>query len=155
MRKKANVLFGPLLLWVALTACSSQTAAPAEADRDKKFQEMMTGVTLAGRSTFFNRDGISDGEEYVIDKVSKLAGDTWLFQIRMKFRDKEIPVPIPIPMQWAGDTPMISMTDVPIPGMGTYTARVLLFRDHYSGAWSGQKGGGGYVFGKIVRNAAE
>ena len=59
-------------------------------------------------------------------------------------------VPIPVTILWAGDTPVITLTDLSIPGMGSYSARVLLFRSNYSGTWVGEDGGG-QVFGKIVR----
>jgi hypothetical protein len=45
---------------------------------------------------------------------------------------------------------VITLTDFAIPGVGTWTARVLLYRDQYAGTWSGKRGGG-QMFGKIVR----
>ena len=94
---------------------------------------------------------IGGEEKYVIDGVSKLAGDTWLLRTRFECCGKrEIPVPLPVTIKWAGDTLVITLTDLSIPGMGSYTARVILYRDQYAGTWSGQKGGG-QVFGKIVR----
>ena len=152
---QAKTVYAAGILWLSLAGCGGEAASLSDAERDQRFEEMMTGVSLVGQSKGFSRDGLTDGEEYVIDSVTKMTGSTWLFQVRMKFRGNEIPVPIPIPIEWAGDTPVISMTDVAIPGMGTYTARVLLFREHYSGMWSGQGGGGGHVFGKIVRKAAQ
>jgi hypothetical protein len=32
-------------------------------------------------------------------------------------------------IKWAGDTPVITLTDLSIPGMGTYTARAILYND--------------------------
>ena len=110
----------------------------------------MSGVALVGRSTRLNREGLSGEEQYLIDKVSKLTGDTWLFQTRLKYGEREIPVPIPLTILWAGDTPVITLTDLTIPGVGTYTARVILHKDQYAGTWSG-KNAGGQLFGKIVR----
>lgn len=138
---------------LAAGACSrKQPAGDPVADRDRKFQESMLNVTLVGRSTSARREGLSGEERYVIEKVSKLAGNTWLFTTRLKYGEREIPVPIPITIEWAGDTPVITLTDLAIPGVGTYTARVLLYRDHYAGTWSG-KTNGGQLFGKIVHNA--
>ena len=80
-----------------------------------------------------------------------MAGDTWLLRTRFECCGKrEVPVPLPVTIKWAGDTPVITLTDLAIPGMGSYTARVVLYRDQYAGTWSGKKGGG-QVFGKIVR----
>lgn len=122
---------------------------PAEADLEKQFQEMMSGATLVGHSTRLNREGIFGEERYVIEKASKVAGDTWLLQARLKYGGRDIPVPVPVSIKWAGDTPVITLTDLTIPGMGTFTARVLLYRGQYAGTWSA-KDHGGQIFGKIV-----
>ena len=142
----------PLLL--VLGGCSGKPDTGSERERDRNFQQMMSGVVLVGHSTLLNRDELSSEERYTIDKVSKLAGDTWLFQTRLKYGSQEIPVPIPLTVRWAGDTPVITLTDLSIPGVGTYTARVLLYRGQYAGTWSG-KSHGGQLFGKIVRQNQE
>ena len=140
----------PLPLLLVLAGCSRKQDAGAEAQRDRNFQEMMSGVTLVGHSTRLDKDGLFGEERYTIDKVSKLTGDTWLFQTRLKYGSREIPVPIPLTVKWAGDTPVITLTDLSIPGVGTFTARVLLYRDQYAGTWSGSNDGG-QLFGKIIR----
>jgi hypothetical protein len=119
---------------------------------DRKFEAMMKGVTLVGRSSRLHDDKIVGEERYVIEGVSKLAGDTWLFRARFQYSGHDIPLPLPVTIKWAGDTPVITITDLSIPGMGSYTARVVLYGDQYAGTWSGKKGGGGQIFGKIVRN---
>src|SRR2546430_1843750 len=83
-----------------------------------------------------------------IEKVSKLTGETWLIRARFQYGSHDVPIPVPVTIKWAGDTPVITMTDAGVPGMGSYTARVVLYRDQYAGTWSGQKGGG-QLFGKI------
>lgn len=128
----------------------NRKAPASQQELEKQFSEMMNGVTLVGHSTRLNKDGITGDEDYAIDKVSKLAGDTWLIQARIQYRTREVSVPIPVTMKWAGDTPVITLTDLTIPGMGSYTARVLLYRDQYAGTWSGHNDGG-QIFGKIVR----
>jgi type II secretory pathway pseudopilin PulG len=125
----------------------------SEVERNRAFAQSMAGVTLAGESTRLNRQGVSGPERYHIDSVTHLSGDTWLFRTRLKYHDNEIPVPIPLTVKWAGDTPVITLTDLAIPGVGTYTARVLLYRDQYAGTWSGEKSGG-QLFGKIVRETS-
>jgi hypothetical protein len=141
----------PAIVLVVLSGCSKK-APPAQAELEKQFEQMMTGVTLVGHSTRLNRDGVAPGEEkYVIEKVSKLTGETWLIRARMQYGSRDLPVPVPVTIKWAGDTPVITLTDLAIPGVGTYTARVLFYRDQYAGTWSAQKGGG-QMFGKIVRS---
>jgi hypothetical protein len=140
-----------LMLSLVLAAgCARKPPADRTADLEKRFQEMMSGVTLVGHSTRLNREGLFGEERYVIDKVSKLAGDTWLFHARIQYGSHDVPVPVPVAIKWAGDTPVITLTDLTIPGLGTFTARVLLYRDQYAGTWSA-KDHGGQMFGKIVR----
>jgi hypothetical protein len=50
---------------------------------------------------------------------------------------------------WAGDTPVITLDKMPIPGFGTFTCRVMIFGDQYAGTWDGGDHGG-HLFGKIV-----
>ncbi|MBI2688503.1 MAG: hypothetical protein HYX27_19535 [Acidobacteria bacterium] len=133
---------------ILLTACARNDAQQAEYER--KFQESMNNVTLFGYSTRLNKEGTFGPEKYKIESISKISGDTWMFKTRLRMEGKDIPLPLPITVKWAGDTPMISLTGADIPGMGTYTARVMLYRDQYAGTWSGKRGGG-QMFGKIVK----
>lgn len=121
-----------------------------EAARNRSFAESMSGVTLVGYSTRLNREGLSNEERYIIEKISHITGDTWLFQTRLKYDGRDIPIPFPLTVKWAGDTPVITLTDLAIPGVGTYTARVVLYREQYAGTWSGGNSGG-QLFGKIIR----
>ena len=124
----------------------------AAVDPEKQFEQMMTGVVLVGHSTLDGKEGLSGEERYSIERVSKLAGDVWMFQVRMKLDGHDIPLPIPVNIKWAGDTPVIEVTDLAIPRMGSYTARVVLYRGRYAGTWSG-KDHGGQLFGSIVSAA--
>jgi len=132
-----------------LLGCSRKPAADPALDFEKQFEQMMTGAALVGHSTLDNKEGLSGEERYSIDRVTKVGGDVWMFQARMKLSGHEIPLPIPVTIKWAGDTPVITLTDISIPGMGSYTARVVLYRDRYAGTWSG-KTHGGELFGAIV-----
>ena len=143
-----RVLLAAVLL---LTACGRSRGSDATADRNKRFAESMSGVTLVGYSTRLNREGLSKEERYRIDGVTHVSGDTWLFRTRLQYDGHDIPVPIPITVLWAGDTPVITLTDLSIPKVVTFTARVLIYRDQYAGTWSGGKGGG-QMFGKVVRS---
>jgi hypothetical protein len=147
-----RALFGIILLisFALLAGCKKQPQQSTD-ERDKAFEQKMSGITLVGRSTAWKREGLSGEERYMIEKVRKLTGDTWLFQARLKYGSHDVPVPIPLTVMWAGDTPVITLTDLGIPGVGTYTARVLLYGDQYAGTWSG-KDVGGQLFGRIVRN---
>lgn len=137
-------------LWFVL---SSRKATPPDTEeRNRRFAGSMAGVTLVGRSTTINREGLSKEERYRIEKVTHLSGDNWLFQARLTFEGHDIPVPIPLQVEWAGDTPVITLTDLSVPGLGTYTARVLLYGDQYAGTWSAAAAGG-QMFGRIIRES--
>ena len=138
------------ILAVALAGCGNKPATTQD-ELDRKFQEMMKSVTLVGRSTRLNDDKVIGEEKYVIESVSKLTGETWLFRARLQYGSRDLPVPVPVTIKWAGDTPVITLTDLSIPGVGTFTARVVLYGDQYAGVWSGEDHGG-QLFGKIVRN---
>ena len=136
------------LLLILLAACGNPVTQQAEYER--LLQERMRNVTLVGHSTRTNKEGTFGPERYKIESIRKVSGDTWLFQTRLRYDGKDLPVPIPVTLKWAGDTPVITLTDLTIPGVGTWTARVLLYRDQYAGTWSG-KTHGGQMFGKIVQ----
>jgi hypothetical protein len=148
MQAKQLLAIGSIFI-AALASCAKKPPTSQD-ELDRKFQEMMKGVTLVGRSTRLNDEKVIGEEKYVIEKVSKLTGETWLFQARMQYGGHDIPVPVPVVIKWAGDTPVLTVTDLKIPRMGTYTARILFYRGQYAGTWSA-KDHGGQMFGKIVR----
>jgi hypothetical protein len=49
-----------------------------------------------------------------------------------------------------GDTPIIPMTDMAVPGLGTFTARVMFYRGRYAGTWQHDTVGG-HLWGIIER----
>lgn len=139
-----------LLLSAALAGCGGgnpATEAEQEA-REEAFRQSMSGVVMEG---FFT---VGDGSElrkerYEVAKVSKLGGDIWVFQARIQYGSRDVTVPVPVRMEWAGDTPVLSLTEVAIPGLGTFTARVLFYDDQYVGVWRHGEVGGLH-FGQIV-----
>ena len=135
---------------VALLAAACSKKPPAAEALEKQFEQTLSGATLDGHFTT-GKGGQLREEKYTISKVSKMGGDTWLFSTRIQYGDHDVTVPLPLTVKWAGDTPVITLTDFSIPGMGTFTARVLIYRDQYAGTWSGGKAGG-ELFGRIVRS---
>src|SRR5688572_1827484 len=117
--KRALLLIVLAAVALVIFVLMRQPQSPSEAERNRAFTESMSGVTLVGYSTRLNREGLSREERYRIDGVTHLAGDNWLFRTRLNYSDREIPVPIPLNVRWAGDTPVITMTDLSIPGVGT------------------------------------
>ena len=128
-------------------------AKPAQAELEKQFEKTLSGATLVGRFTMEGRGGEPKEERYQINKVTKMRGDYWLFAARVQYGNKDVTVPMMLQVKWAGDTPVITLTDLAIPGLGTYTARVMIFRDHYAGYWAGGDHGGN-LWGRVERTAA-
>lgn len=127
---------------------------PSRAELEKRFAATMSGATLVGHFTAERGGGDRGGEpkeeRYTIQRVTKQQGDTWLFIARIQFGQKDVAVPMLLPVKWAGDTAVITVTDMGFPGLGTYTARVLIYGDQYAGTWSG-KDHGGHLWGRIER----
>jgi len=140
----------PLLL-IMTTALQAQS--PALNPQEKEFQDAMVDVVLEGQSTRDGREGVSP-DRYQIEKAVKTGEDTWTFYVRINYHGRDITMPLPLEVKWAGDTPVVTLTDKALPGMGSYTARVVVYRGHYAGTWSGRNGGG-KVFGKLIKAAAD
>lgn len=123
---------------------------------EQRFQEMLSGVTLVGHFTITGEED-SDNlreERYTITKVTKLSGDYWLFFARVQYGGRDVTVPLKLEVKWADDTPIITLTDLELPNLGTYTARVIIYRGQYAGTWSGGRHGG-HLFGIITKNRSE
>jgi hypothetical protein len=138
---------------------AAKTAAPAQkplpADPEERFKVLFTKSYLSGRWAPLNGGALGDektGDKYYIVSVVKGSGDSWLVNARMKYRDQEMVLPIPVQMKFAGDVAILEVTDLPIPGGGTYTARLLIYERTYSGTWKGQRGGG-MLYGTITNEA--
>jgi len=122
----------------------------------KHFEKMLTGATLVGHFTMSDKPSNNLSEErYTISKVTKVANkkDTWQFAVQIKYGKYDVDMPLDLEVQWAGDTPMITLTDFTIPALGTFSARVLFHRDRYAGTWQHGKVGG-HLFGVIRRDEA-
>ena len=136
-----------LIFVVAIFAC--QAAEPLTS-MEKRFQQSLTNVTLSG---LFTEDGVAEMSEdrYVIENVTKIQDDRWKLDTRFEFNRKEIKFSLPVQVKWAGDTPVITLTNFPIPGAGIVQARVLIFNNSYAGTWAGKKSGG-KMFGNVIKN---
>lgn len=121
---------------------------PSQAELDKKFEETMTGAVLVGHFTARGKEQNVREDRYTIVSARKLAGERWVITAKVQYRGETAAIPIIVPVKWAGDTPVISVTDLTIPGMGSYTARVMIFRDQYSGMWDAGDHGG-LMWGRI------
>jgi hypothetical protein len=136
-------------------AAAAPRPAKTQAELEEALSKMLTGATLEGSFTSTGRErNVSElrRDRYTLGEVKKLEGKTWMIQARIQYRDSDaVMVPLPLPIEWAGDTPVITVDNFTIPGMGTFSARVMFFDDHYAGYWKhGDRGGN--MFG-VVRRA--
>jgi hypothetical protein len=128
-------------------------ASPDQAALEKAFVEMLSGATLEGSftSTGAGRDPTKLArEKYTITDVRKLHGNLWSILARIQYGEHDVTLPIIVPIKWAGDTPVIVVDNIPLPGFGAVSARVMFFADHYAGYWK-HGDHGGHLFGIISR----
>jgi hypothetical protein len=136
----------------ATTTDDQKDADASQKELFDKFAESMSGVRMIGRFTVTGKDDDKlQKDEYIITSVSKLpSGDLWLFQTRIKYGDHDVNLPVPVPVKWADQTPVITVDNLTIPGLGTFGARVVIDGDKYAGTWS-HGDVGGHMFGEIKK----
>jgi hypothetical protein len=141
----------PLLLFVTLGAESSDLHPPQAALEDK-FKAMLSNCILDGRWCTTKNGKMTDEyqDKYNIRGATRTGKDLWTIDARIGVLGKSVTIPIPVRLSWAGDTPVITLDKVSVPGFGTYSARVLLFGNSYAGAWSA-KDHGGMLHGTIEK----
>ncbi|MCY2966559.1 MAG: hypothetical protein NT069_23505 [Planctomycetota bacterium] len=134
----------------------SESDKPDQAELERRFAEKMSGCVFAG--SYSGTKGAEEKsavmEKYAIAKVTKVKEDAWLFSAKWQIGKNEFPIVIPLLVKWAGDTPVITLDELTIPGLGTFSSRVLIHDDWYAGTW---KHGtvGGHLWGRIEKPAAE
>ena len=143
--------------WLTAATGTGQEADPASlTDLEREFTERMRNVVLVGHFTIEGqerRDGLP--ERYEISEVTKLEGDRWRFDVRLTYGSVDATLPVVVPMVWAGDTPMVSITDFAIPGLGEeFGARVVFHDERYAGTWDHGEYGG-LMYGTIEPFDAE
>ena len=117
-------------------------------ERERQFAERMKDVVMIGSFTRVDREGPARPDRYDISSVDKIGEDRWRFNATIG--ETGTTLPVPVNMRWVGDTPMIMLTDLAIPGLGTFTARVFFYENLYSGTW--QHGPvSGHIFGRIEK----
>ncbi|MEX0727049.1 MAG: hypothetical protein WEB58_10190 [Planctomycetaceae bacterium] len=136
-------------------AAEEKKAEPTKEELEKRFAEQLTGAALVGSFSITGKDDKTPHEErYELKKVEKVRGDLWTFTARIKYGKNDVEVPITLKVLWAGDTPVITLTDLTIPGLGTFTARVMFYGDRYAGTW--QHGEvGGHMWGMVEQKDEE
>ena len=147
-------LLGWLFVGLAApTIWAAETGPPPSDKQIAQLEQSLSGAVLVGH---FTETGADAGdklheERYELSSVKHLGDGQWLFEARIRYGDHNIRVPLTLPMRWAGDTPVITVEKVPVIGIGTFDARVMIYANHYAGFWRGE-GHGGHLFGVVQRN---
>jgi hypothetical protein len=126
---------------------------PSQEELEAKFKSTLTLATLSGRWCLV-QDGKLDADKddkYTILAVTKGTGDSWLISARIQYGKADLVAPIPVQVKWAGDTPVITLDNFGLPGGHSYSARVLIYGDTYSGTWSGG-GHAGLLHGVVTHD---
>ncbi|HXB72199.1 MAG TPA: hypothetical protein VNY05_28435 [Candidatus Acidoferrales bacterium] len=134
----------------ALTLAQEGTSGAALTSAEKQFQESMTNVTLTGFFTVGDEPATHE-DSYLIERVTKVKDDLWSFDARISYNKREFKATVEVPVKWAGETPVLTLSNYLIKGQGVFSARILIYNAMYAGTWGAQDHGG-KMFGKIVKN---
>jgi hypothetical protein len=136
-------------------ASTAPAAAPAQEELEKKFIDTMTNSVMAGRWCLLEDGRMSPekDDKYTIASVKKNADGTWTITAKIEYAGLKFDAPVPVQVKWAGDTPVIIVDNMGLPGTPKYSARVLVYEGTYSGTWSGG-GHGGLMYGTVKKTDA-
>jgi hypothetical protein len=107
---------------------------------EAKFAAALSNATFNGRWCLINDGKLGPDQEdkYTIIGAQKVGGDTWLIRTRIQYGERDFVAPLPVQVKWAGDTPVIVVENLAMPGGSRkYSARVVIHDDTYAGTWSG------------------
>lgn len=139
-------------------AAQSHPAKPSRAELEKRLSETLSHAQFRGSFRMQTRgaDGkITLGEPreetYYIDSAVKSDQDYWAITARVVYGEHDVTLPaLRFRVAWADDAPVIVVDEMSLPGLGTYTARVMIYRDYYAGTWFGPDCGG-VLSGQIAK----
>ena len=118
---------------------SGEKSRPNTEELEAKFKLALTKATFSGRWCGIQEGKLTPEKEdkYTIVGLTKLGGEMWIINARIQYGEKDFVAPIPVQVKWAGDTPVITLDNVGLPGGNSYSARVLIYNKTYAGTWSG------------------
>ena len=123
---------------------------------NQKLQRFLTEITFRGHFTTDKKGSEKEPpkqDEYTITSATHVGGDYWLLTSRIQYKNIDVTLPVPVIIRWASTTPLIMLEEVTLPGMGTFSARVLIHRNRYAGTWQ-HDDVGGHLFGSLSKSEA-
>ena len=153
-----NIVATALAVAVAMSGqVQAQEGAQTQEQRDAEFAALLDGARMEGKFNLNSAAGESAAQVdlYSVSELRKGEDGTWIFEYTMSYGQgpdgPKQTVPIPVRVEWAGDTPVLTMTDQTVEGLGTFTVRVMIHEERYAGTWSNGTVGG-HMWGRIVRD---
>jgi hypothetical protein len=139
----------------AVPSLSAARAVAESDDREATFSALMEGATLEGQFDIVGPQGVmpAQSDVYSVSKLERADDGRWVFHYQMGYTQNAPMAPIPVTVEWAGETPVITVTDQALPGVpGTFSARVLIHAGKYAGTWS-HGPIGGHMWGVVKKPA--
>jgi hypothetical protein len=98
-----------------------QDKAPQDKAREQKLADYLSGVKFVGSFTVTgSAERPPEPESYYILSAEKMDdGDWWKLTARIKYSTYDLTVPMAMEIKWAGETPVITVDQMAVPGMGT------------------------------------
>ena len=121
---------------------------------NKSLKTFLTEITFRGHFTTDKKgseEELPKQDEYTITSAILVGGNYWLLTSRIQYRDIDVTLPVPVTIHWSATTPVITLEEVTLPGMGTFSARVLLHKNRYAGTWQ-HDDVGGHLFGTLSKH---
>ncbi|EMI52777.1 hypothetical protein [Rhodopirellula sallentina] len=143
-------------------ATPTQTAPPAgqptemsagdssPTGREARLAAYLSGATFTGQFTVDGKpDAAPKPESYTIASCEPLAEkDMYRLKVKIRYGDVDGEFPMDLKILWSGSTPVITLDGAWIPGLGTFSSRVLIHDGRYAGTWQ-HDAKGGHLFGTI------
>lgn len=128
-----------------------------DTSRALRLAQYLTGAVFTGNFTVDGKTDLS-GEEASLPKPESYtvnscqydaATGKYVMKVKIQYGSTDGEFPMQLDVLFAGRTPVITLDSVWIPGLGTFSSRVLIHNGRYSGTWQHDEKGG-HLFGKIT-----
>lgn len=135
-------------------AAAGKTAPETEAPRVQRIATYLSGAKFTGQFTVDGKPNAKP-ESYTISSCEPLdQPDMYRLKVKIRYGDVDGEFPMDLKILWAGSTPVITLDAIWIPGLGTFSSRVLIHQNRYAGTWQHDEKGG-QLFGTIEKSKDE
>ena len=136
----------------------AEPSVEARAPRIQRIAKYLSGAKFTGQFTVDGKPNAKP-ESYTISSCEPLdesthQPDMYRLKVKIRYGDVDGEFPMDLKILWAGSTPVITLDAIWIPGLGTFSSRVLIHQDRYAGTWQHDEKGG-QLFGKIEKSTEE